>query len=513
MNLSINEFETIDLSLFKESISMRKELTISFPIPSIGFSNNRIDIISDLRDVSFCCEKVAPFINVIDSKFVIRDMYYTDFQIKCSPTNIDKLIETLFYSSQMLGNGDDNDDVRLEFYEAVASYEANFSKRLFVFPDLINDYWANLINGAYWEIASEYHESENDFFKYTYKKHPEHRFGFWRSAKTREFKDPIYFSTESWIIPQGTNLLTGLNKYSGINFKLEIDDAERIDYDGKTILLTNNVAVYFNKIKQLQNAVECSQRALTRIFQKEENHMSTEVEHPNLFGETFTKKTKRKRIKKQLDPTLLSFKVSEFGDLIIVNYQGFDHIFFGNQDLTFEEIKDLNNHLYPTFAKTQNLIANSISKNCNWLELNDETFEELCYDILYCHPKFDSTTIQKMGKSKSRDGGRDILIKSKRTPTTEQELYIFQCKFLSESTSLSASKIPNAGNVIMQYGAKGYGVFTTTVIDSTLYDMLDGFKRNLGIDTSNNWSKYELERHLNRHQIIKSKYFEQNNNR
>lgn len=413
----------------------------------------------------------------------------------------------------MLGDGDINDDDRIAFMDAVSAYEDGFNKRLFSFPDLINDYWANLINGAYWEIASEYYESEDDFFRDTYKKHPEHRFGFWRSPKTKIFKDPIYFSTESWIIPPGTNLIEALQNYSGLSFKIEIDEAERVEYNGQTILLTNNTAVYFKQFEQLQHAINCSQRALTKIFVKTDNQYSSEEQVTNLFGETFTKRIRRKSSKHKLDITLLSFKISEFGDLIVANYQGFNYIFFGNYNLTFEEIKELNNHLYPAFSKTQNLIANSISNTCNWLEINDDTFEELCYDILYCHPKFDSTTIQKMGKSKSRDGGRDILIKSKKTTTTEQELYIFQCKFLSESTSLSASKIPNAGNVIMQYGAKGYGVFTTTVIDPTLYDMLDGFKRNLDIDTSNNWSKYELERHLNRHQIIKNKYFGKNNSR
>jgi len=112
-----------------------------------------------------------------------------------------------------------------------------------------------------------------------------------------------------------------------------------------------------------------------------------------------------------------------------------------------------------------------------------------------------------MGKSKSRDGGRDILIKTKKTPTKEQELFIFQCKFYNDKTSLSGSKLQNAANIIMQYGAKGYGVFTTTVIDSTLYDMLDGFKRYQEIDVSFCWSKYELERYLNRYQFLKDKYF------
>jgi hypothetical protein len=59
----------------------------------------------------------------------------------------------------------------------------------------------------------------------------------------------------------------------------------------------------------------------------------------------------------------------------------------------------------------------------------------------------------------------------------------------------------------MQYGAKGYGIFTTTVIDATLYDMLDGFNRNMRVNTFFRWSKYELERYLNTHDALKRKYF------
>ena len=62
--------------------------------------------------------------------------------------------------------------------------------------------------------------------------------------------------------------------------------------------------------------------------------------------------------------------------------------------------------------------------------------------------------------------------------------------------------------MIMQYGAKGYGVFTSLVIDPTLYDMLDGFERNIGIDTSIRWSKYELERFINMNGQLKKKYFD-----
>ena len=422
-------------------------------------------------------------------------------------SNIEKLFEILTYSSKMLGYEDLDDDTRIEFLDEVLEYEDSLHKLYFTFTDLINAYWANLLDGGYWEIAGEY-DSEEDFFRDTYKRHPEHRFGFWRNAKSKVYKDSIYFSTESWIIPDETNLIQALKNYSEPYAKFEINEAELVNFNGKQILLTNNIAVYFDQNKQLQNAINCSQKVLNGKLFNSVIIKENINEQNNLFAE-HKKVNTRKKKRYIIDPALLSFKVSELGDLVLASYKGFNHIFFGNTSLPFEDIKELNAHLYPAFSKTQNLIEKSISNNCNWQELNDDTFEELCYDLLYCHSKFDSSTIKKMGKSKSRDGGRDIVIKSKKTPTAEPELYIFQCKFLSESTSLSAAKMGSAANVIMQYGAKGYGVFTTTVIDATLYDMLEGFKRNQGIDVSDTWSKYELARYLNRHSIIKNKYFKQ----
>jgi hypothetical protein len=50
---------------------------------------------------------------------------------------------------------------------------------------------------------------------------------------------------------------------------------------------------------------------------------------------------------------------------------------------------------------------------------------------------------------------------------------------------------------------------TNVVIDSGLYDMLDGFHRNpkMATDTTINYSKFELERYLDDHDEIKQKYF------
>lgn len=517
MNYIITDLWDIDIEEFRKDISEGNEFEITFPLSSIGFTQSSIDIIRDYSEVSFCCERISPYIDLIDGRLITRDKYYTDFKIKCRAIDVESLVNDLLYFSEMLsGELTEYDDLdRISFFDEVSEYEETYNKQVFVFPELINNYWANLINGAYWEIASEYNESESKFFNKTFRKYPEQRYGFWKSALSKQFKETVYFSTENWIIPPKTNLVDALKIYSGLEYNLIIEDAEKIEYKGLTILVNNATAVYFNQREQLVNSIKCTERALVKIHNSEESRNDL-VNHKenmqvNLFGESVNQRKMKRRNKYDdninIDENKLKYQVSEFGDLIIVEYNEFLYVFFSNDILTFEEIKSLHAFLYPAYSKVQNLINISISEKYNWFELNDDTFEELCYDVLYCHPHFDSKTIQKMGKSRSRDGGRDIVIKTKKTPTREQELYIFQCKYFAETTSLSASKISNAGNVIMQYGAKGYGVFTTTVIDSTLYDMLDGFKKNMSIDTSFCWSKYELERHLNRYQMIKNKYF------
>lgn len=517
MNYNITDFHEIDIQAFIKEISIGLEFEISFPLASIGFSQSRIDIIRDYSEVSFCCERISPFLDIIEGNLVIRDKYYTDFKIRCKAINVENLTSELVYFSEMIsGEFIEYDDLdRISFFDEVSEYEESYNKRIFVFPELINNYWANLINGAYWEIASEYYESENKFFNKTYKKYPEHRFGFWKSPLSNTFKETIYFSTENWIIPPNTCITDALKTYSGLEHNLIIENADKIVYNGLTILINNSTAVYFTQREQLINSIKCTERVLDKIYNNNGifNNSKSHVKsiQVNLFDERSIQTKTKKRVNYHsdiyIDETKIKYNLSEFGDLITIEYKKFTYIFFSNDTLNFEEIKGLNSFLYPAYSKTQKLIDISISEKCDWLELDDDTFEELCYDILYCHPHFDSTTIQKMGKSRSRDGGRDLVIKTKKTPTNEQELYIFQCKYFSDKTSLSASKISNAGNVIMQYGAKGYGVFTTTVIDSTLYDMLAGFNRNMGIDTSFCWSKYELERYLNRYQIIKNKYF------
>jgi hypothetical protein len=112
-----------------------------------------------------------------------------------------------------------------------------------------------------------------------------------------------------------------------------------------------------------------------------------------------------------------------------------------------------------------------------------------------------------MGKSKSRDGGRDITVEESQFFSLGfPKKYIIQCKLVKSGNSLSGSKINNISDTIDQFEAEGYIVMTNGVIDPTLFDKLDAIakKKKIKKDT---WSKFEIERFLARRPDIKKRYF------
>jgi hypothetical protein len=155
------------------------------------------------------------------------------------------------------------------------------------------------------------------------------------------------------------------------------------------------------------------------------------------------------------------------------------------------------------------LFINPTDIRCHWDQLDDEQFEELCYDVLDC--KYQPITIQKMGKVRSRDGGRDIVF---QTPAFQTPLithkhsvkWIAQCKLIRDGSSLTARKVNNITDIVAQYRAGGFCVMTSGLIDSTLHDRLDDIARNRGIQIDS-WCRLKLERFLAQHPELRYRYF------
>src|SRR3546814_3804181 len=140
---------------------------------------------------------------------------------------------------------------------------------------------------------------------------------------------------------------------------------------------------------------------------------------------------------------------------------------------------------------------------CDWHGLTDEHFEQLCYDIILTMPRFDPDTIRKHGKSRSRDGGRDIEIFDMPRPGEDRpRKWIFQCKLVSGKGSLSATKVVDIGDLLDHYDVGGYGIMTSAPIDATLYDKLDAVWNRRGVEKVA-FSRLELERALARNPVLR----------
>lgn len=204
----------------------------------------------------------------------------------------------------------------------------------------------------------------------------------------------------------------------------------------------------------------------------------------------------------------IKYLLSVSSSFLIVEDGNFRFVFFPNQ-VKSNKIASLYERLSVVFGNLGLLTGVSANISLPWDVLDDEKFENLCYDIIYHHPKFDNGTIRKMGKSRSRDGGRDIVVYTNNIPGQPRKMYIFQCKFTKSGSSLTTRKVENISDTIVQYKAQGYGLMTPVLIDSALYDRVDSICQHFDIE-SDHWSVLEIERFIARHPRLKERHFRLN---
>ncbi len=155
-------------------------------------------------------------------------------------------------------------------------------------------------------------------------------------------------------------------------------------------------------------------------------------------------------------------------------------------------------------STTQIFLTSNDVISCPWNQLDADKFEELCYDVMSC--EYNPKEISKMGKANSRDDGRDIVFSTRDSEDKSSIKWIIQCKLISHKNgSLTASKVHNIVDTIECYGADGYGIMTSGVIDSKLYDRLDEIGRRRRIEIVK-FSRLELERWLAKHPDIRATY-------
>lgn len=480
-------------------IQQSSPFILQVPLPSINFSQSYLDVISDYLDASFLAEELVNHADTMQVEKIWGIKYHPVYHFTIIPKNSSEVAQKIYDLSILFGyDGDDAEDEHMWWREKVIEYGETLDEREFSYPEIIDDFYANLVNGAYYELDSEH----DNFLENEFKKYPERRFGFWRTPHSGKFGSDCYVSVDAWIAPLNVDIHQMIEAISGQEYQVNFEPVEPLFFNHIAYLL-NSEQIVFLPFGHFMKAKSCTAMAINPDEFGIDYHWLDKV---YTFSPSHDAISKRYTTFMPYVPERYKYFLSDFGNLILIQDEAFSYLLFDSRNLDDKERIELASSLSDVFMEINNLSGIRIDVSCPWDLINDEQFEQLCYDVIYYNPKFDNSTIRKMGKSRSRDGGRDIEVFTRSRPGYEPEKFIFQCKLIKPGSSLTSSKVVGITDVIDQYGASGYGVMTSGVIDSTLFDKLDGIKRNRGIYIDH-WSVYELERFLAKHLNIKERHF------
>ncbi len=490
-------------------IDAGEDVIVYIPLDSIGLTNSHIDICDDLLEAIWSAERLAanatqatvlrdypPGTHKTRLKLVLRDAHagLTDAVRACA----------------VLYNRYDEEDERAgkaysDTRDAVLDFEDTLGSLVARLPEIVDDYFANLVGGAYYEMRYE----APDRYESEISKYPERRVGYWRSPYSHRIGARCYASHEGWLLDGAADVGTFFNK-TGQKFKVaDLLPANVLTVNSASYAVTEGLIAFFPMAQYFKSRI-CESFALL----DDDEHWP-----PDTFDwsdASFTHSPDREIISAGIPEGMRAppariegCLVDPSGSLILVDDGQFKHLLYDTKALTLDAMKTL-------FAAV-GAVAGSLATNigiadkpaCNWKSLSDEQFEQLCYDLIYSHPLFNSSTIRKHGSSRSRDGGRDIEVYDiPRLPGARPRKWIFQCKLVTGSSSLSATKLLDVGDMLDQYNVEGFGVMTSALIDATLYDKLDKVCSKRKVEQMN-FSVLELERELARNQYIRRRYFDE----
>lgn len=503
------------------------------PCPSFDSPRWNIDIANDYLAALYVGETLALFCRSLSVHFKGRVGVSFIFHTKMV-FRMDAFVAALvdlskgFKPDKSESSDDCGEDFEYEeFRGALMDFVETLDGRHLYFPELGDKYMANYVIGI--EQISDGEEMERMYFRY-----PERRYGFWRSFASSHLGYNLYVSSWAWIIPHNLDsteihrsITEPLVKFGGFAVGIPtLYEAQWIAVGNTPPIVINDHTMSCFPANGVKEAQECAvliwQGALRsrRDFQNQE--AATLIYQLAQSGYALTRND-------------LSVRLSEDGYIMVVTDLMAHYVFFQETYYTYkpkagvddadgflEYVSKENRTLWRIPEREQkpfwksldkfsevlgNLEGNSVKISLDWRKLDDETFEQLCYDIISQIEHFDPETIRKMGKSRSRDGGRDLEVYTRARLNSSPKKWIVQCKLLDPKKSLPASKLVFA-EMLIQQGAKGFCVMTNVLIDSTLHDRLEGTARNLGIEFDE-WDGLRIERILAkpRFRNIRIRYF------
>ncbi len=458
------DFEPIQEGELLELVQGQEEILIRIPLPSHGRTNSYLDICSDLLDASYFCETLSA--EFVCGKLERKYEQHSDFFLLPVRYKDAQKLAAALHRLQWVFNATEDasfEEAVSAIRDAVLDHEEKISDAPSRYPVIVDGYLTNRINGAYFEF-------EEDVLSEEFAKYPERRFGFFRSPYFNGEALAVYISHDAWLVPSGITKEVAFERHQFPEGELSLLNADLISMNETTAFLSEHMVLTL-PLRKLAEGMACLRFAEDDVTQA-------------------------------LWPGNPRFFVSEFKDFALIESAGMTVVFF---DVTEARVDSVDRTVIPLLEKHRSSTYTESTIQIDWTLFDDEKFEELCYDLVYHDPRFDKTTIRKMGKSRSRDGGRDIVAMTRTTGRETPRKFIFQCKAIAPDKSVTTSNLGSMSDVIDQYGAEGYVVMTCGYIDATVFDRLDGIAatRKLEVIT---WSRFEIERFLARRPLLLARY-------
>lgn len=405
------------------------------------------------------------------------------FNIKYSDNNFSKVLYWLSglffcdedeYSDEYLNVIEDFSltYVREEFYQFEGDiFEEKISPK---FPSMVDNYFANMV------------ADENTWYdsKKILDEHPEWAFHTWRSACSSKLGFDLYVSPVYWLLEKSSSISKALTTASFLNEKdYEFQKVKSVYSDlFQIFIFTENEVICLSQETHFK-AVRCAEKLFPV---DDEPQFNTQYDW---YSQGYFSLTNNNSVLKWSGST---YQYIIFGDrFTVLNHNSLRHMTKQTQAI-INMLLDYSNE--------------SLLYKCEWNKLDDELFEQLCYHLVVRDGRFSADHTKKMGHSRSRDGGRDIITETvRRAGDRGPSVWIMQCKFSLQKKSLGRNDV-SPSELIDEYSPSGIIVATNTLVDSGTYDKYERISKNRGI-AIDVWDGLRIERELNKNPDVFKRFF------
>lgn len=480
-----NDAQTLTdvVSEFLLAVSWGHAFAVDVPLSSIGSSNSYLDLADDFLDASLIAERLGAYATrrsmswtKVEHLHVIR-LELDSYDPQAMALELARMAIFVDYPNC------ETDGLRGEFekvWEARYDYEESLEQSELLFPEIADHYVGNLIMSyGEWE--------DPEALKEHLQGHPERRYGFFVTKSILAGGRAVLLSNSELILPADALLAEVL---------------ESTDCSGETLIparmvMTEQEASFIGG----HVVVGVPSELVTQAIACGDEFVRRTQPEPDSYGLIAF----RGRVASSDDEP--SAWVGDLSGFAALRCSGFTIVFFSE-------------HQHPprraAHAEVLQSLATSLhdggsaksAPDLPWEILDDELFEQLCWDYLYASSQFDRDRLEKIGKSRSRDGGRDIVAWTNRLfPFYRSPVkWVFQCKHIRADDSLTPKHIKSIGDVVEQYDAGGYGVMTCGYIDATLHDRVDSICEKRGVEVRK-VDRFQLQAFLSMRPHLVDKYF------